>query len=80
MEDAAAYGTASCKAKLNAKLNTYTKKIPSPTAAQLYGALLGESAAQELLPVKSCTATIKLLKNKLVWPEDLAPLVYIQVR
>ncbi|QHT60788.1 ATP-binding domain-containing protein [Paenibacillus lycopersici] len=68
------------KAKLNAKLNAYAKKIPSPTAAQLYGALLGEPAAKELLPAKSCAATIKLLKGKLVWPEDLAPLVYIHVR
>ncbi|QHW29970.1 ATP-binding domain-containing protein [Paenibacillus rhizovicinus] len=68
------------KAKLNTKLNAYAKKIPSPTAAQLYGALLGEPSAQSLLPAKSCAATIKLLKGKLVWPEDLAPLVYIQVR
>ncbi|NBD22364.1 HelD family protein [Paenibacillus glycinis] len=71
---------AKLKSKLNAKLTAYAKKIPSPTAAQLYGALLGESAAQSLLPAKSCAATAKLLKGKLVWPEDLAPLVYIQVR
>ncbi|WP_219836753.1 3'-5' exonuclease [Paenibacillus sp. R14(2021)] len=68
------------KTKLNTKLNAYVKKIPSPTAPQLYSSLLGDAAAQELLTSKGCAATIKLLKTKLVWPEDLAPLVYIQVR
>ncbi|RAP76872.1 HelD family protein [Paenibacillus montanisoli] len=68
------------KSQLGTKLNAYAKKIPSFTASQLYGALLREPAVQELLPAKSAAATIKSLKQKLVHPEDLAPLVYIQVR
>ncbi|MFC4810365.1 HelD family protein [Paenibacillus sp. GCM10023250] len=71
---------AKLKTKLNAKLNAYAKKIPAPTAAQLYAALLAEPAAQSLLPAKSAPATIKQLKAALIRPEDLAPLVYIQVR
>lgn len=71
---------AKLKAKLTAKLNAYAKKIPSPTAAQLYATLMGDKAVQALLPAKSCSAAVKLLKSKLVRPEDLAPLVYIQVR
>ncbi|NBC69267.1 UvrD-helicase domain-containing protein [Paenibacillus sacheonensis] len=68
------------KSKLTSKLNAYTKKIPAPTAAQLYTELLGSASAQALLPAKSCAAAIKLLKGKQARPEDLAPLVYIQVR
>ncbi|SDW24730.1 UvrD-helicase domain-containing protein [Paenibacillus sp. CF384] len=68
------------KSQLGTKLNAYTKKIPSYTASQLYSSLLREPAVQELLPAKSTAATIKALKQKLVQPEDLAPLVYIQLR
>lgn len=68
------------KSKLNTKLNAYTKKIPSFTAPQLYTSLLGEAAAQELLGADACKNTMKSLKKKLILPEDLAPLVYIQLR
>lgn len=68
------------KSKANTRLNAYCKKISSYTAAQLYGDLLGTPEAAELIPLKARTATMKALKQKLVQPEDLAPLVYIQLR
>ncbi|GGD67513.1 HelD family protein [Paenibacillus nasutitermitis] len=68
------------KSKANARLNAYCKKIPSFTASQLYSEMLSGADAAELIPAKSRAATVKALKKNLAEPEDLAPLVYIQLR
>ncbi|QYR19680.1 AAA family ATPase [Paenibacillus sp. sptzw28] len=68
------------KSKANAKLNAYCKKIPSFTAAQLYSSLLSDEAAAHMVPGGIRSATVKGLKQNKVQPEDLAPLVYIQLR
>ncbi|BBH19973.1 DNA helicase [Paenibacillus baekrokdamisoli] len=68
------------KTKANAKLNAYCKKIPSYTAPQLYSLLLNDAAAVPMLSAQARTTSIKALKQSKVQPEDLAPLVYIQLR
>ncbi|MFC5648525.1 HelD family protein [Paenibacillus solisilvae] len=68
------------KAKANAKLNAYCKKIPSFTAAQLYISLLADPGVLPMLNKDARKESVKGLKQNLVQPEDLAPLVYIQLR
>ena len=68
------------KAKANARLNAYCKKIPSFTAVQLYLSLLADPSTVTMISAPICKASVKGLKQNLVQPEDLAPLVYIQLR
>ncbi|MFC4775259.1 HelD family protein [Paenibacillus sp. GCM10023252] len=69
-----------------AKLNAYVKKIPSFTALQLYLSLFvgkpsdAVSVLASPVPPAMAAAAAARLKKKLVQPEDLAPLVYIQLR
>ncbi|MFD0711456.1 HelD family protein [Paenibacillus sp. GCM10027626] len=68
------------KSKASSRLSAYSKKIPSFTAVQLYAALMDDPAVAELLPAAERAATKKRIKQGLAAPEDLAPLVYIQLR
>ncbi|WP_274651448.1 HelD family protein [Paenibacillus humicola] len=68
------------KTKASARLNAYCKKIPSFTASGLYAALLGGEETAPGLTAAERAAAVKALKRGLAQPEDLAPLVYIQLR
>ncbi|MBB3109498.1 DNA helicase-2/ATP-dependent DNA helicase PcrA [Paenibacillus phyllosphaerae] len=68
------------KSQATSKLNAYGKKIPSYTAASLYAAIMDDEAVGDLLPAKVRTETKKRVKKGLAAAEDLAPLVYIQLR
>ncbi|MCQ6557804.1 HelD family protein [Paenibacillus mendelii] len=68
------------KTKAGAKLNAYSKKIPSFTAAQLYASLMDDESVAAMLPADVRTLTKKRMKQGTAAPEDLAPLVYIQLR
>ncbi|UVI32609.1 HelD family protein [Paenibacillus spongiae] len=68
------------KAKANARLNAFSKKIPSFTATQLYASLMDDESVAALLPAEDRTSTKKRMKQGTAAPEDLAPLVYIQLR
>lgn len=74
------YTDAKLKSKANAKVSAYCKKISSFTALQLYIAVLQDSEAVRMLSAKDRAATMKRLKAGLVQSEDLAPLVYIELR
>ncbi|WP_246627773.1 HelD family protein [Paenibacillus oenotherae] len=74
------YTDSKLKSKANAKLNAYGKKIAAFTAPQLYLALLKGSGKAQMLSAKERAATVKRIQSGLAQPEDLAPLVYIQLR
>jgi len=68
------------KSKASSRLNAYAKKIPAYTASQLYASLMDDAQVADLLPKAERDATKKRIKKGLVASEDLAPLVYIQLR
>lgn len=68
------------RAKAVAKLNAFTKKIPSYTAPQLYRKLLEGKQGAALLPAALAKATAARLKQGEAEAEDLAPLVYLHIK
>ncbi|QAY65697.1 HelD family protein [Paenibacillus protaetiae] len=68
------------RAKALTRLNAYIKKIPSYTAPQLYATLFQGKTASAIIPKELAKETAARLKNGEVYPEDLAPLVYIHLR
>lgn len=67
------------RAKALAKFNSFVKKIPAFTAAQLYASMFqGKQAAS--VPKAIAAATSERLKKGFAAAEDLAPLVYIHLQ
>ncbi|MFF2482535.1 HelD family protein [Paenibacillus sp. NPDC058071] len=68
------------RAKATAKLSSYSKKIPSYTAVQLYASLFQGKQALRAVPKAIAAATAARIKEGKAVTEDLAPLVYIHLR
>ncbi|WP_138751483.1 HelD family protein [Paenibacillus sinopodophylli] len=68
------------RAKALAKFNSFTKKIPSYTALQLYASLFSGKQQVDDIPKQLSKATAARLKNEVAAAEDLAPLAYIQLQ
>lgn len=68
------------RAKALTKFNSFSKKIPSYTAIQLYASLFQGKQAAAGVPKRIAAATADRLKQGMASAEDLAPLAYIQLQ
>lgn len=68
------------RAKALAKFNSFTKKIPSYTALQLYASMFSGKQLVASIPKRIAAATAERLKKEVAAAEDLAPLAYIQLQ
>ncbi|SDT48392.1 ATP-dependent DNA helicase, Rep family [Paenibacillaceae bacterium GAS479] len=68
------------RAKAVAKLNSFTKRIHSYTAPELYRKLLEGKQGASLLPPSLAKSTATRLKQGEAEVEDLAPLVYLHIK
>ncbi|CAM4270341.1 DNA helicase-2/ATP-dependent DNA helicase PcrA [Paenibacillus endophyticus] len=68
------------RAKALTKFNSFTKKIPSYTALQLYASMFSGKQLVASIPKRIAAATAERLKKEVAAAEDLAPLAYIQLQ
>lgn len=67
------------KKKSQQQLKAYMKKWPAAEATLVYKQFLQSDEAEQFLSAEACKDTLKLLKKKLLKPEDLASLVYLHI-